>query len=163
MLKLIFSQENETKSEPEISQIEVDPVKAMDNLLEYCFLKACKLIKKSDLPILSSHFFKNHLIAACPDGQTVDIKKSSYKKLSAFLSNMKSKNVINTEVLKGVESILSIQSEHPLLQELVVMEKTAPAQPVTSNAPVVAECYKVTADVLPILSKFRYELVYHGI
>lgn len=136
----------------------IDPVKEMDELLEYCFLKACKAIKKSDLPILSSNFFKNHLIVACPEGRTVDIKKSSYKKLSAFLSAMKTRGVIKTEIMKGVESILSIQADHPLVRDLVVLEKNTPVAPTApSNVPIVAECYKVTADVLPILSKFHYE------
>lgn len=87
----------------------MDPVKEMDKLLEYCFLKSCKVLKKSELPLLSSSFFKNNLIVACPLGQVVDIKKSSYKKLSVFLADMKAKGVIDTTILKGVESITYIK------------------------------------------------------
>lgn len=87
----------------------VDPVKEMDRLLEYCFLKACKGMKKTELPILCSNFSKNHLMAACPPGQTIDIKKSGYKKLSMFLANMKGKGVIDTTILKGVESLTYIK------------------------------------------------------
>lgn len=91
-------------------EITMDPIKEMDNLLEYCFLKACKTsIKPNDLPILTSNFFKNHLIAACPSNKNIDIKKTRYKKLSLFLAEMKTKGVINTSVVKGVESILSIK------------------------------------------------------
>lgn len=91
-------------------EITMDPIKEMDNLLEYCFLKACKTsMKSSDLPILTSNFFKNHLIAACPSNKNIDIKKTRYKKLSLFLAEMKTKGVINTSVVKGVESILSIK------------------------------------------------------
>ncbi|XP_012151590.2 eukaryotic translation initiation factor 2D [Megachile rotundata] len=140
------------------SEIVLDPVKEMDNLLEYCFLKACKTsIKSSDLPMLTSNFFKNHLIAACPHDKNVDIKKSRYKKLSAFLSEMKAKGVIDTSVTKGVESILSIKFDHPLLRELVILEERKTIDPVVSNTAVVSECYKVTAAVLPVLSKFGYE------
>ncbi|XP_050583834.1 eukaryotic translation initiation factor 2D [Bombus affinis] len=137
----------------------VDPLKEMDNLLEYCFLKACKTsVKSNDLPMLTSNFFKNHLIAACPSDKNIDIKKSRYKKLSLFLAEMKAKGIINTSVTKGVESILSIKFNHPLIKELVIVEEHTPVQePVVSNAAVVSECYKVTADVLPVLSKFRYE------
>ncbi|XP_071862034.1 eukaryotic translation initiation factor 2D [Bombus fervidus] len=137
----------------------VDPLKEMDNLLEYCFLKACKTsVKSNDLPMLTSNFFKNHLIAACPPDKNIDIKKSRYKKLSLFLAEMKAKGVINTSITKGVESILSIKFNHPLIKELVIVEEHTPIQePVVSNAAVVSECYKVTADVLPVLSKFRYE------
>ncbi|XP_043585943.1 eukaryotic translation initiation factor 2D [Bombus pyrosoma] len=137
----------------------VDPLKEMDSLLEYCFLKACKTsVKSNDLPMLTSNFFKNHLIAACPPDKNIDIKKSRYKKLSLFLAEMKAKGIINTSVTKGVESILSIKFNHPLIKELVIVEEHTPIQePVVSNAAVVSECYKVTADVLPVLSKFRYE------
>lgn len=82
----------------------------MDRLLEYCFLKACKTtVKSSDLPMLSSNFFKNHLLAACPPGKNVDVKKSRYKKLSVFLAEMKAKGIINTSITKGVETLLSIK------------------------------------------------------
>lgn len=82
----------------------------MDALLEYCFLKACKTtVKSSDLPMLSSNFFKNHLLAACPPDKNVDVKKSRYKKLSIFLAEMKAKGIINTSITKGVETLLSIK------------------------------------------------------
>ncbi|KAG8042023.1 hypothetical protein G9C98_000014 [Cotesia typhae] len=153
------SNEIEQENEEPIELIEdVDPIKEMDQLLEYCFLKACKRFKKSELPILSSNFFKNHLIAACPSDQVVDIKKSSYKKLSVFLAAMKAKGVIDTTILKGVESITYVKTEHPLLKELVINESSDACElNKSSNAPVVAECFKVTANVLPVVSKFGYE------
>lgn len=136
----------------------VDPVQEMDQLLEYCFLKACKTtIKSSDLPMLSSNFFKNHLLVACPPDKNVDVKKSRYKKLSVFLAEMKTKGIINTSITKGVESLLSIKFDHLLVKQLTINEEPIVAEPVVSNSAVVSECYKVTADVLPILSKFGYE------
>lgn len=85
-------------------------VKEMDDLLEYCFLKACKIsLKKEDLPMITSTFFKNNMINACPSGCTIDVKKSSYKKLSVFLATMKEKGVIDTFTVKGVESLLSVK------------------------------------------------------
>lgn len=63
--------------------ITVTGPEAMDNLLLHCFLKTWKTsAKKIDLPILTSNFYRLHMIPACPDGVTLDIKKSSYKKLS---------------------------------------------------------------------------------
>ncbi|XP_032686293.1 eukaryotic translation initiation factor 2D [Odontomachus brunneus] len=142
-------------TEPEVA---LDPVQEMDRLLEYCFLKACKTsIKSNDLPMLSSSFFKNHLLAACPPSKNVDVKKSRYKKLSVFLAEMKAKGIINTSVTKGVETLLSIKFDHPLVRRLVVTEERVVAEPVISNSAVVSECYRVTADVLPVLSKFGYE------
>ncbi|XP_076379716.1 eukaryotic translation initiation factor 2D isoform X2 [Megalopta genalis] len=142
----------------ETSEAALDPVQEMDNLLEYCFLKACKRsVKSSDLPMLVSNFFKNHLMAACPPDKNIDIKKSRYKKLSVFLAEMKARGVINTSITKGVESLLSIKFDHASIRRLVILEEPAPVEPVVSNTAVVSECYKVTADVVPILSKFGYE------
>ncbi|XP_043501124.1 eukaryotic translation initiation factor 2D [Polistes fuscatus] len=132
--------------------------KEMDELLEYCFLKACKTtLKVTDLPILTSTFFKNHLLTACPSDKNIDIKKSRYKKLSVFLAHMKAKGLINTSVTKGVESILSVEFKHPLVKELIVNETPAPPEPVVSNTVGVSDCYKVTTDVTPILSLYGYE------
>jgi len=47
--------------------------------------------------------------------------------------------------------------DHPLVKKLVVTEEPIVAEPVVSNSAVVSECYRVTADVLPVLSKFGYE------
>lgn len=155
--------EEENKREDEVEntveQVKSDPVQEMSDLLEYCFLKACKTsIKSTDLPILTSNFFKNHLIAACPPDKNVDIKRTRYKKLSVFLAEMKAKGIINTSITKGVESILSIKFDHPLLKGLTITEEPSlPQEPQASNAAVVSECYRVTADVLPVLQKFGYE------
>ncbi|XP_011632105.1 eukaryotic translation initiation factor 2D [Pogonomyrmex barbatus] len=146
--------QNSNTVEPEV----LDPIQEMDRLLEYCFLKACKMtVKSSDLPMLSSNFFKNHLLAACPPGKNVDVKKSRYKKLSVFLSEMKAKGIINTSITKGVETLLSIKFDHPLVKKLIITEEPVAAEPMVSNSAVVSECYRVTADVLPVLSKFGYE------
>lgn len=97
-------------SSGDIKEEVLDPIQEMDNLLEYCFLKACKTsLKKGDLPMITSTFFKNHVIGVCPPGKTVDVKKSSYKKLSVFLANLKEKGLVDTSVLKGVESLLAIK------------------------------------------------------
>nr|XP_045587142.1 eukaryotic translation initiation factor 2D-like isoform X2 [Procambarus clarkii] len=63
---------------------------AMDKLLLHCFLKAWKTSgKKVALPILTSNFYRLHMIPACPDGASLDIKKSSYKKLSKEETSIK--------------------------------------------------------------------------
>ncbi|XP_058805254.1 eukaryotic translation initiation factor 2D [Phymastichus coffea] len=137
---------------------DLDPVQKMDRLLEYCFLKACKTsLKKSDLPIIVSTFFKNHVIGVCPPGCTVDIKKSSFRKLSVFLAHIKDKGLIDTSVTKGVETLLSVKFDHPLIKSLEVMEEPLAKEEEITHAPVISECFKVTAAVVPVLSKFGYE------
>lgn len=75
-----------TSDDPEIRQLSVEDV---DALLIYSFLKCLKTEgKKLSLPMLTSTFYGTHIMSACPEGSALDIKKSSYKKVSKFLSSM---------------------------------------------------------------------------
>ena len=68
----------------------------MDNLIETAFLQALKTTaKKVELPLLTSTFFRQHMVPACPNeiGGPIDMKKSSYKKLSKFLTKMMEEKV----------------------------------------------------------------------
>ncbi|XP_020295280.1 eukaryotic translation initiation factor 2D [Pseudomyrmex gracilis] len=151
--------EEKLDEKAEVEQEVNDPVQEMNELLEYCFLKACKtMIKRADLPMCMSNFHRNYLLAACPADRTVDVKKSQYKKLSVFLEKMKTKGIIDTTKTQGVEVLTSIKFDHPLLQDLVINEQPIKTESsAISQNVVVTECYKVTFDVLPVLSKFGYE------
>ena len=61
--------------------------------------------------MLTSNFFRLHMV---PQSQKpLDVKKSSHKKLSKFLSTMaKDKMVTVKELQKGVESITAVDLEH---------------------------------------------------
>ncbi|XP_073904578.1 eukaryotic translation initiation factor 2D isoform X5 [Castor canadensis] len=81
----------------------------MDELLQQCFLHALKCrVKKADLPLLTSTLLGSHMFSCCPEGQQLDIKKSSYKK------HMQQEQIIQVkELSKGVESIVSVDWKHP--------------------------------------------------
>ncbi|XP_059269278.1 eukaryotic translation initiation factor 2D isoform X4 [Mustela nigripes] len=87
----------------------------MDELLQRCFLHALKChVKKADLPLLTSTFLGSHMFSCCPEGRQLDIKKSSYKKLSKFLRHMQQEQMIQVEELsRGVESIVAVDWRHP--------------------------------------------------
>lgn len=87
----------------------------MDELLQQCFLHALKCrVKKADLPLLTSTFLGSHMFSCCPEGRQLDIKKSSYKKLSKFLQQMQQEQIIQVkELSKGVESIVAVDWKHP--------------------------------------------------
>ena len=64
------------------------PQEIMDEMLENSLLQSLKTTfsaKKSEFPILTSNLFRVHIVAACPPGSTLDVKKSSFKKLSKGL------------------------------------------------------------------------------
>lgn len=134
------------------------PAEAMDNLLLHCFLKAWKTsAKKIDLPILTSNFYRLHMIPGCPDGVSLDIKKSSYKKLSKFLNAMAKKDLIQVkEFPKGIENITAINWAHEDIKSFVVdlEETTAKPDPGKSNSgsgfvpPSIEEVYQVSGDTV---------------
>ena len=78
----------------------------------------CSLAHSPLNPIFS-HSFPFHLAAAIsvssPSELRLDVKKSSYKKVSKFLATMQSKGVITLkETEKGSDVISEIDFKHPL-------------------------------------------------
>ncbi|EFA12044.2 eukaryotic translation initiation factor 2D isoform X2 [Tribolium castaneum] len=125
----------------------------MDQLLTYCFFVAIKYSKTLNLPILTSNFFKLQMMPVCPDGKTLDIKKSTYKKLKPFLDAMQKDGLITIkEAKKGVESITAINKEHPKFAEFYVDPSLRPRrQEDESYVPTsVTESYIITPAVAPL-------------
>lgn len=60
---------------------------SMDELLIHCFLTVLKYSKNLSLPVLTSNFYKQ-MITVCPTGKTLDVKKSTYKKVGNFIHEM---------------------------------------------------------------------------
>ena len=136
---------------------------SMDELIEECFLQALKTsVRRTQLPILTSTFYSAHMLPLCPAHLRLDIKKSSYRKLSRFLHTMTEKDVIKVEERqKGVESIISVNQTHPLIQgfspsllECSDTSATAVVSEVRSTKPVmcVTELYIPSHKLLPIFS-----------
>lgn len=149
-------------------ELAINPQEIMDKLLEYCFLKAWKTTaKKVEFPLLTSNFYKLHMLPACPPGKQLDLKRSSYKKLSKFLSAMENLDLIKVrELTKGVESIMTVNTNHPMLREFVDTEESLDVvgqmTEVSTKAvkPAIVELYTVTAAVLPLFSVFGLRYVH---
>ena len=61
-----------------------------------------------------SVIFDYHLLIFSPPGEHLDVKKSSYKKLSKFLGAMRTQGFIKVkELTKGCESLVEIDKDHP--------------------------------------------------
>jgi translation initiation factor 2D len=160
-----ISQERATVEE--VPELVVNPQEDMDKLLEHCFLKAWKTTaKKVEFPLLTSNFYKLHMLPACPSGKQLDLKRSSYKKLSKFLSAMDNLDLIKVrELTKGVESIMSVNTNHPMLRGFVDTEESLDVMGQKSKVsdkavkPAIVEFYTVTAAVLPLFSTFGLRYV----
>ncbi|CAH1774317.1 unnamed protein product [Owenia fusiformis] len=111
----------DTRSESEIQ----------DELLFTCFMCALKdkVNAKTDLPLLTSEFFRSYMVPYCPPGKEINVKKSSYKKLSKFLKSMQTEGIIKVQELsKGVDSLTDIYKQHPRYREFVIPEDIIDAQ-----------------------------------
>uniref|UniRef100_G3RGZ7 Eukaryotic translation initiation factor 2D n=1 Tax=Gorilla gorilla gorilla TaxID=9595 RepID=G3RGZ7_GORGO len=108
----------------------------MDELLQQCFLYALKCrVKKADLPLLTSTFLGSHMFSCCPEGRQLDIKKSSYKKLSKFLQQMQQEQIIQVkELSKGVESIVAVDWKHPRITSFVIPEPSPTSQTIQEGS-----------------------------
>jgi len=103
----------ELPEEPQLT-----PQEEMGLLLENCFCQALLDAKKIELPILVSKFSSQYLHPACPDGRRIDVKKSPYKKMSLFLSEMQKEGLVTVkELSKGVESITEMNIQNERMQE----------------------------------------------
>ncbi|KAK3851197.1 hypothetical protein Pcinc_042143 [Petrolisthes cinctipes] len=153
-----FKESSEAATPQEEEQPQLTGPESMDRLLLHCFLKAWKTsAKKVEVPILTSNFYRIHMLPACPDGATLDIKKSSYKKLSKFLNAMAKKELIEVkEFPKGIENITGINWAHEDLKAFVVdMDETTVAAPRTGGGgspafvpPKLEEVHQVSGDTL---------------
>ncbi|URD76901.1 Translation initiation factor SUI1 [Musa troglodytarum] len=70
----------------------------IDALLDKCLLQALHTtVKDKDLPMPGSTLWSNHILPCRPAGITLDIKKSSYKKLSKWLQSKSSAGLMSTK------------------------------------------------------------------
>ncbi|XP_067137065.1 eukaryotic translation initiation factor 2D [Centruroides vittatus] len=160
------SLEKNTDNENIECKKELSVTEQMDTLLLKCFLTALKSMGKNlQLPILTSTFYKSYILGCCPTDNQFDIKKTSYKKLSNFLQEMKMKNIINVEELsKGVESITEINLNHDLIKSFeldpdFMVNKTSDNETKETKSyqmPEIRELYTVNAAVLPFFTLMNY-------
>jgi len=143
-----------------------NPQEIMDELLNNAFLQSLKTscnAKKAQFPMLTSNFFRLHMVPACPAKCQLDVKKSSYKKLSKFLEKRERFGVIKMkELTKGVESIMSVDYEHEHIklyrvvkhakQEEEKEDSEVPVLPCDKayEPPKIVELFTVTANVLKL-------------
>lgn len=165
--ELSLTEQEEEKGEKGNEQEDEDddlrtPQEIMDALLLQCFFHALKSkVKKSELPLLTSTFLRNHMFSCCPSGKQLDIKKSSYKKLSKFLQAMQQQhNLVRVkELTKGVESIVEVDWNNRELRSFAAPKETdieaAPVQDAGEgetpyHPPEITTLYSVSARLEPL-------------
>lgn len=158
---IISTMEHEYNIAPELNdsipnQIENSQtaVEKMDEILMICSLKALKhSITKDMLPVLASTFYKKYVMSFCPEETELDIKKTSFKKLSTFLQLLDEKGVIKFNVgSNGIAEITCIHHSNSMFQDSN-LENNSEEKPDLYSPPV-KEMYIVTSGLHPIFSEF---------
>lgn len=137
----------------------------IDLLLDKCLLQALHTtLKDKDLPMPGSTLWSNHVLPCRPSGMTLDIKKSSYKKLSKWLQAKASSGLISVKEDKHKKEVVlfSVNQKHAdyssFKPEKRPVEKTDQSsvhsvdEIRSSKTLEVAEIYKPSVHVNPIFS-----------
>ena len=155
--EMIEAVENLNELQIEEPETELDP----SQVLEDAFLRACKTLpKKTEFPILTSNFFRTHVIPSLPpEYPNLDVKQTKWKKLSKFLSDKANEGFLTIkEQKKGVEVIASINQEHPtLINYRVVKYQQAPKEAnkkdLDFEPPKIEEIYIVSGNDVALFFK----------
>ncbi|KAL6634158.1 hypothetical protein ACP70R_026829 [Stipagrostis hirtigluma subsp. patula] len=150
-----------TEQPPEEKEHQNLTTEEIDCLLDKCLLQALHTsIKEKDLPLPGSTLWSNHVLPCRPPGVTLDIKKSSHKKLSKWLQSKSQSGLISAKEDKYKKEVmlLGINRRHPdymafkpekRIQEPVEHDKAVAESSVTKQLEV-AEIYKPSSHVKPI-------------
>ncbi|KAJ3675497.1 hypothetical protein LUZ60_004539 [Juncus effusus] len=169
-LKLSEGQnEDEINNKEEEKEKNIMSVEEIDKLLDKCLLQALHTsVKDKDLPMPGSTLWSNHVLPCRPSGITLDIKKSSHKKLSKWLQSKASSGLISAKEDKHKkETILqSINRRHADYMAFKPEKKTKEPDQKDDSAPdssgsssnagraklEVVEIYKPSTHVNPIFA-----------
>ncbi|KAL3641511.1 hypothetical protein CASFOL_016479 [Castilleja foliolosa] len=90
-------------------------VEDVDLLLDKCLLQALHMtVKDKDLPMPGSVLWSGHVLPCRPSGVTLDIKKSSHKKLSKWLQSKSTTGLISVKEDKHKKEsmLISVNRKH---------------------------------------------------
>lgn len=89
---------NDNNNNDNVVVEEEDPSAVMDSLLVETFVRGLRLhVQKQDLPMLLSTFYSKCMIPACLEGKEIDLKKSSFKKISVLAAEMEKNEVVKCQ------------------------------------------------------------------
>ncbi|CAI9778179.1 unnamed protein product [Fraxinus pennsylvanica] len=107
--------ENASEAELNVDNQHSLSVEDVDAILEGCLLQALHTtVLDKDLPLPGSTLWSGHVLPCRPSGITLDIKKSSYKKLSKWLQSKSSSGLISVKEDKHKKEVIlfSVNRNH---------------------------------------------------
>jgi len=102
--------------------------KEMDASLKEAFMNSLKLsLNDKDIPLEAGKIWSNHMLLCKTEGQNLDFKHSSYKKLGKFLSAMEKEGLIIYKEANKKHPTAQIQKVHWTNEKLESYEPTIDA------------------------------------
>lgn len=90
------------------------PAASMEELIDACFMRALReRLADVDLPLDCSKFYSGCMLPCRPAGVELDIKRSSYKKLSKLMKTMEKRGVITVKAIRKEDHILEVHRDCP--------------------------------------------------
>ncbi|KAI8899492.1 hypothetical protein BC833DRAFT_585540 [Globomyces pollinis-pini] len=100
----------------------------MEKYFDYAFLSSLHVsITDKMLPLSASALYSGHMVLFKPSDIVLDIRKTSFKKLSKFMKNMEKKGIIQTKERSGELFIVTINRKHPLYEAFSAPKKPKPS------------------------------------
>ncbi|XP_045778651.1 eukaryotic translation initiation factor 2D isoform X2 [Maniola jurtina] len=143
------------------SEAEDEVPSDMDGLLRWCLLSFLKTqAKHVELPLKTNLLYKNHLMPFCPADRTLEVKKSSFKKMGKFLEAMQREGLVEVrEIDKGVDALVSVNTAHPLVRAHRARAPQSKDEPERDEheyvPPQIRELYCITANVVELFAPLR--------
>lgn len=103
-------------------------------MIEHCLLAGLHAVEDSALPMLTSDFYAKVMLPNRPAGTSVDIKKTSYKKLSKLLAAFEKKGLLKQKMVHKQENISHVHRTHELYKAFKPAGGTTQAQAEAANA-----------------------------
>ncbi|KAG8378557.1 hypothetical protein BUALT_Bualt08G0149300 [Buddleja alternifolia] len=157
--------ENASGTESNVDDQHSLSVEDVDLLLDKCLLQALHTtVKDKDLPMPGSTLWAGHVLPCRPSGITLDIKKSSYKKLSKWLQSRSATGLVSVKEDKHKKEMMlvSVNRNHQdytsFKPEKKKVEKNEQSSKSVANEGQlhklldVSEVYKPTSHVNPIFA-----------
>ncbi|CAD5211292.1 unnamed protein product [Bursaphelenchus okinawaensis] len=131
-----------------------------ETLKKYFFWTLKNNVDASALPVDAGQFYATYLLKKLPDGVTINLKKTSFKKFSTFLkkiNEVSDDEIVKVTTKKGIDSIVEINFSHPLIQTAEQLQSASvETEAATVGKPKISECFSVTEAVMPFLGQFGF-------
>lgn len=130
---------SDTLDESNVEDYHMLSVEEVDALLDKCLLQALHTsVKEKDFPLPGSTLWSTHVLPCRPSGVTLDIKKSSYKKLSKWLQSKASTGLISVKEDKHKKEVMlfSVNRSHPDYESFKPEKSKTDKSPQPNETPV---------------------------